>query len=130
MATHNGGIGSNTCTGSNMCFGILFLPVHCTSGIGNIGKYTTGTQKYIIITSNTGVNTHIILHFNIVSQNYAGADNYILANITGISNGSSRHDMAEMPNFGSLSYYAAFIDYSGFVRKKFCHGLHSDFGQK
>src|SRR5450631_1288951 len=91
---------------------------YSTSRIEYIGKYHGRPQEHIVFTDHSFIDRNIVLHFYIISQNYLRRHHYILPDITVVTNYATRHKMTEMPDFSSISYLAALINYSSRMCKK------------
>ena len=71
MPAHNGSIGSNAGAPAHPGLGILPASVDRRSGVDNISKNAGWTQKNIVIADDAGVETNIVLNFDIGTKDHS-----------------------------------------------------------
>src|SRR4051812_6176595 len=96
-----------------------------TARVYNIGKHAGRTEKNIILTSNARVKRYIILHLYIITQHNSFCYEYVLTNVTILSNSAATHNVREMPDARALAYYSALINYTCRMCKICCTHSHS-----
>jgi len=95
------------------CVGVT--PYYCTSGIDNICKHTTRSEKNIVAQRDALVQAYIVLDFTIRPRSYARRDESVLAQRCTCAEPCVFHHMTKMPNLDSFSKLGSLINDGTFV---------------
>jgi hypothetical protein len=110
-----GSIGTYGSAFAHVGFGILLAAVHRTARVGYVGKHHRRAQKHVVVTGNACINRYVVLHLYIIAQHHAGRNYYVLPEVAFFTEGTIRHYMRKVPDFGSGANGAALVYYCGFV---------------
>ena len=114
-ATDDGGVRPDAGATANGSLLVECLSFDLAPGIRNIGQRAGRAKENIVLNHGAAIDADIVLHFDIAPQLDARANHDILAKVAIFSNFRTSHDMAEMPDFGSLTYFCRRVDDSGGV---------------
>ena len=124
VSANDGGVGSD---GGSMLYqgsGIFALAVDGRSWVDHIGEDHRRSKENIVFTDHTGVDTDVVLHFNIFAKYHLWTHNNVLADVAVFTYDAVGHDVAEVPYFCSVAYLAIFVDDGGGVGEEFVfHGV-------
>jgi len=121
----------NRCIGPNRspsfykCSPEFLLPRYKTPGVKDIRKDHGGATEYIIFQNHAIIKGDIVLNLDVISQNGAGRNKYILPDDAILPDLRPGHDMREMPDLGLVTNFDRFIYHSRRMHKiPFFHLLH------
>ena len=102
--------------------GLEFLPaVDVAARVAHVGEDHRRAQENPILQDHAGVHRDVVLDFNPIPDDGILSDEHILPDRTIPADLCTRHDVAEMPDFGPSPNQRAFIDIAGGVDVDFAH---------
>lgn len=114
-ATDDGGVCPDAGATPNGGVLVECLSFDLAPWIGDIGQRASGTKENIVLDHGATIDADIVLHFDIAPQLDARTDHDILAEVAIFPNFRTSHDMAEVPDFGALTYFCRRVDDGGGV---------------
>jgi hypothetical protein len=93
----------------HQCWPVFILSDDMTARIDDIRKHHRWPTKNVILKNDSRVNRHVILNFDVVSDNTVWRNYDVLADIAAISYDRILHDVTEVPDFCSFANATQFV---------------------
>jgi len=114
-AANDGAVRAEGCSLFYERLGIVRSSIHSRPWVENICEHHGWSTKHIVRQADAIVDGHIVLHFDVASNHYVIAHEYILSEGTGLSYLGAVAYMHPMPDAAALTKVSAIFDNSGGV---------------
>ena len=117
VTAHDSTVRSDTTAAFQYGFAIFVFATYMTSRIDNVGKHATRSQKNIVLADNARIDRNIVLHLYVFTEHHMRRYNDVLSDIAIFTDLAIGHNVAEMPYFRTLAYFAGLVHIARFVNK-------------
>jgi hypothetical protein len=86
------------------------LAAHCRAWVDDVGQHHRGAEENIVFANDPFVEGDVVLNLNVVADDHAVGDEYVLPQTTVFSYARTGHNVAEVPDFGVAPDLGAFVN--------------------